>query len=520
MTDSSRSHMASPAQPVRFADLLSPRTPAAAVPVGSAKAAVKTLPPAGQSDSSDSSVSVPSTAPSTGDSDADALHIPSAMGPPQTLGVPNDSSGMPAGGELYGEPAVLGGGMAQLPHVRPPASRLPTGSTDDDDDDASGGASAKGGPRMRADTLLLHSSMQTVLGSQEARKQPTGPAPSGQIGSAFGPLQTQLPDPGQLETLAPTTPSEATQAFTPIEAPAAALSEGVEVEEEQQEDITADSDSGRASVSTDAPPTAVVPAASLANATAVRASGGSGDADDASAPLQYSPFGLQGLQKAFPMQGPGHARAVQLLSEKQALAQMQTLGLPPKDAKPGAHLLQDGGAVVVHQERAYRVNHLDAGCVHALRAAPEALMANFLRASEAIQTSQEIARLTSLSKSASAVANSPVLACSGAKTLRDRLAFLNRSCDEWSAARSKVAKLMHQRKARADQIENLQKQLSTMKDVLTKDTEAVAIATKEEKRMAQSKRKIVLALSAEINGEVAGLARLRKSVSTATRSSS
>jgi hypothetical protein len=215
------------------------------------------------------------------------------------------------------------------------------------------------------------------------------------------------------------------------------------------------------------------------------------------------------------MQGPGGAKAAQLLSEKQALAQMHTLGLPPKDARPGTHLLQDGGAVVVHQERAYRIDHLDSSCVDALRGAPEVLAKNFLQASEAIQKSQEISRLAALSRSAAAIAASPVLACSGGGALQDRLAFLKRSCDEWSAARSKVAKLMHQRKARADQVAALQMQLSTMKDVLAKDTEAVSSATKEEKQMAQGKRKIVLALSAELHGAVAGLARLREAVSKA-----
>ena len=490
----------SSAQPVRFADLLAP--PSSNHAMGATGTGT---------DATQGATSSVVSEPSTEDSETEPLETPAGISPPQPAGRRashsepigagsadstdfqgshlNIPTGMPTkvdGGVVLPVEGAGIGDYPEIPRATPsmqtvPPLRVPKVRTElSTDGSSTAEAAAAGRPT------------DTSHGARPSNFSPGGP---------FAPLQAELPEPGQLETLAPTTPSDEAPTLTPLDGTS-------NPDEDTDEEAAARIDEeDTATLPPDGAPAADKSPQRLPPAEPPRES----HSDELAPVVTYSPFGLQGLRKAFPMSGPDN-EAAQLLSEKQAVDQLQTLGLPPKDAKPGMHLLRDGGAIVVHQERAYRVNHLDPTCVHALRTAPKALLSNFIDAAEAIQKSQEIARLTSVSKSAAAIANSAIVACPGAKVLRERLAFLQRSCDEWASARNKVAKLMHQRKARADQIESLKKQLSTMTDVLAKDTEAVASATKAEKRMASMKQKLVLALSVETSGEVTSLASLQKSV--------
>ena len=75
---------------------------------------------------------------------------------------------------------------------------------------------------------------------------------------------------------------------------------------------------------------------------------------------------------------------------------------------------------------------------------------------------------------------------------------------------------MHQRKTRSNQIESLKQQLSTLVDVLAKDTEAVTAAARNETRVAAMKQQMVLALSADLHEEVARLLRLRRALGQAS----
>ena len=219
----------------------------------------------------------------------------------------------------------------------------------------------------------------------------------------------------------------------------------------------------------------------------------------------YAPFGLAGLAPAFPLGGPdGEER---LLTKDQASERLRQWGLPASDAKRvGLHYKSNGSAVWVQHENAYRVRELNATCVNDLKGKGKQIIQAFLQASQKTAQSQDIENLSTLSRASTNIRESGLVACSNGSTRR--LELLSHACDEWAQARSTVARLMHQTKARKSKIEALKQQLATMQDVLAKDQDAVEEAKKKEETMAHKKHALVAALSAEISQDMRGLSAL------------
>jgi len=327
--------------------------------------------------------------------------------------------------------------------------------------------------------------------------------------SAFGPLPASLPqDPALLETLAPTTPTGSTPSVgdavaDEVSQEEIALVSGVDTPDTSAADGAAEAP--RASQGLPAAASAPVDTQSAGSGTEAQVAG-----DPKPPALDYSPFGLAGFAGAFPMGGPDSAARV--YSKQQLGGQLQALGLPGKDAIPGFHVVPGGGAVVVQPVEGYRLQRLDEKCVRALEAAGHEAFQRFAAAARAVQHSQEISNLDALSAAAEALRQSPLASCNDGDALTNRLKILQKSCESWSAARTKVARLLHQKKSRELQLQKLRQQLSTATDVLAKDQEAVHAASAAEKQVAQRKRGLVLGLAAEMEQEVKGLEKLQKTV--------
>jgi len=337
-----------------------------------------------------------------------------------------------------------------------------------------------------------------------------GPLPDAPL-PAFGPLPASLPqDSALLETLAPTTPTESTPSVGDAVADEAsqediAFTEGVDTLDTSVDGADGAAEAPKASQGLPVAAAAPVDTQSAGSGTEMQVAG-----DPKPPALDYSPFGLAGFARAFPMGGPDSAARV--YSKQQLGGQLKALGLSGKDAISGFHVVPGGGAVVVQPVEGYRLQRLDEKCVRALEAAEHEAFQRFAAAARAVQHSQEISNLDALSAAAEALRQSPLASCSDGDALTNRLKILQKSCESWSAARTKVARLLHQKKSRELQLQNLRQQLSTATDVLAKDQEAVQAASAAEKQVAQRKRGLVLGLAAEMEQEVKGLEKLQKTV--------
>ena len=208
-------------------------------------------------------------------------------------------------------------------------------------------------------------------------------------------------------------------------------------------------------------------------------------------------FGLAGLGAAFPSR---RSTGAQLLTKQQMTKELSELGITTEvGTRTGLHLSKNGGAVVVEEEAAFRVRRLSAACVQTFRKKSKGVLKQFEHSADNMLRSQEIANIEGVVSASSALKTSGVLACSSTGELfARRLDVLTDACNAWRDARSKVARLMHQAKARKLQIEALNKKLATMHDVLRKDTDAVESASIAEQKIAAVKRPLVMGLIREV----------------------
>jgi hypothetical protein len=302
-------------------------------------------------------------------------------------------------------------------------------------------------------------------------------APNG----AFAPLPASLPaHPDTLQTLAPTTPSAASDV------------------PEREVDLS------------DAPERTNAPGESpllistaprvqdVQNKTTAKLSAQEEPSPEANLEGIHATFNLPGL--AFQLGGPQEAE--HLFNKEQISAKLASMGLKPADASVGFHPLPGGGAIVVRQEKGYHLQHLDAKCVQSLTADGRDALRNFTDAGRRVTQSQQIANLTALVDAGKALRLSAILKCSSSQTFAGRLQLLMDSCAVWATARNKVARLMHQVKSRELQIKTLQEKILTFQDVLGKESDAMRAALAAEKKVASKKKTLILTLTRDLQREI------------------
>ena len=193
-----------------------------------------------------------------------------------------------------------------------------------------------------------------------------------------------------------------------------------------------------------------------------------------------------------------------LLNQAQVTSRLASMGLST-NSSPGFHLLPGGGAVVIRKEQGYTLQRVDGECLNAARALGNAAVRKFAEAAHRIMQSQQIANLSALIDAIKELQTSGIIKCSSSQSFAARLEILTRACEEWAAARSKVARLLHQTKARQLQIEMLKKKVDTLRDALGKDKDAVSAAMAVENGIVTNKKELILSLTHELREEAADL---------------
>ena len=313
----------------------------------------------------------------------------------------------------------------------------------------------------------------------------------------FAPLPANMPTDSQLlSTLAPTTPADTTIS-TDSSGYTSARTDSTPSEFSQSESEISPA-IGDSPVSISAEPPASEP---------TRVSRVSPDGDE----IQQNPdrdrgvpFGLVGLASAFPM---GTSQD-QLLNKYQVESELKQMGLHPNHVRNGLQYGKDGGGLYIHREDAYRVQHLNKQCVAALRKKGRKSTALYTSACKALVQSQEISNLNATLRAIAELRASGLIDCAPTAALSAQLEVLSKACREWVERRSRVAHLMHQVKAREGQIDDVQRQLATLQDVLAQDKEAVKRASAAEFKLQTKKKPYIMNLVRDTHNTVSRIQQM------------
>ena len=325
-------------------------------------------------------------------------------------------------------------------------------------------------PTRFADLLGEGSWNKPMRGVAEANEAPAEAPAGAQISQpssgehSFAPLATSLGGPDTLETLAPTTPSEGY------------------AEHANEEDKAPPAEHASGAARTD-------PRVDVAQ-----------QAGDETDTREKRFIDLPGI--AFQVSGAASSRS--LLSREQATAKLAAMGAPA-NLSAGFHLLPAGGAIVVRQENGYTLQRVDGECVKALRERGHDATKKFAEAVHNLMQSQQIAHLRGVMATVTELQASGIINCSSSRSYATRLQVLTKSLEEWAGARNKVARLLHQTKSRQLQLQTLQKQLDTLRDVLGKGEEELNAAVLAENAFVNNKKGFILSLAAELGKEASGL---------------